>query len=683
MATSATMVPVSPKLPPVLTVKGLGVDLQSANSWVEALSALEFCIEEGQTFALVGESGCGKSMTALALMQLLPDVAKLTSGEVDLKGQDLLALTEREMQGYRGRKISIIFQEPATSLNPVIRIGEQVTEGILRHLPELSRAQAQRKAREWLERVGLGEVDKRFDQFAFELSGGQLQRVMIAMALATEPDVLIADEPTTALDVTLQAQVLDLLKSLQVERKLALLLITHDLAVVKGMADQVALMYAGEIVEVCAAHRFFLEARHPYSQLLMQSLPSTQKRGGDLAAIAGQVPPLSQHFVGCRFEPRCPQAIEQCQDPSANTMRHLIFSAQTSMESSSPSASPQEHSVRCVRAQEPWVALVQKPASVSSPSESSNVLTQGLLDGPPFPPPGPELHDFSNKPSSPAAAGARSGVFPDESPPKSPLLQVKDLKVTYGSKGRGWLGSNTQVFEAVKGVSFEIAKGQTLALVGESGCGKTTLGKALIQVLGPKARVSGEVILSQQSLLSRQKDTLRQARRQMQIIFQNPFASLNPRMRIEDILLEGMVSLHPDWTAVQRSRDILELLDQVGLARTSLLRFPHEFSGGQRQRIAIARALAIKPQLIICDEPTSALDVSIQAQILNLLRELQSRLGVSYLFITHNMGVVSYLADQVAVMKAGEFVEIGNTQDVLENPKHPYTRRLLESVPRL
>ncbi len=642
-SSTTTTTPVSPKLPPVLTVKGLGVDLQSANTWVEALSALEFCIEEGQTFALVGESGCGKSMTALALMQLLPDVAHLTSGEVDLKGQDLLALTEREMQGYRGRKISIIFQEPATSLNPVIRIGEQVTEGILRHLPELSRGEAQDKAREWLERVGLGEVDQRFNQFAFELSGGQLQRVMIAMALAAEPDVLIADEPTTALDVTLQAQVLDLLKSLQAERKLALLLITHDLAVVKGMADHVALMYAGEIVEVCSAHRFFQEARHPYSQLLMQSLPSTQKRGGDLAAISGQVPPLSEQFVGCRFEPRCPLATAQCQDPLANTMRHLTFPAEVSIESSSNTALPQVHSVRCVRAQEPWVALVREPIRVSRPTESSH----------------------------------------DEPPPKSPLLQVKDLKVSYGLKGGGWLSSKTPVFEAVKGVSFEIAKGQTLALVGESGCGKTTLGKALIQVLGPKARVSGEVILSHQSLLSRQKETLREARRQMQIIFQNPFASLNPRMRIEDILLEGMVSLHPEWTPAQRSRDILELLDQVGLARTSLQRFPHEFSGGQRQRIAIARALAIKPQLIICDEPTSALDVSIQAQILNLLRELQTRLGVSYLFITHNMGVVSYLADQVAVMKAGEFVEIGQTQDVMDNPKHPYTRRLLASVPRL
>jgi peptide/nickel transport system ATP-binding protein len=262
------------------------------------------------------------------------------------------------------------------------------------------------------------------------------------------------------------------------------------------------------------------------------------------------------------------------------------------------------------------------------------------------------------------------------------LLQVKDLTVTYRS-GSGWFGADKKVFEAVKGVSFDIAKGQTLALVGESGCGKTTLGKALIQVLGPKARVSGEVSLSGQSLLSNQKDTLRQARRQMQIIFQNPFASLNPRMRIEDILQEGMKSLNPSGSAAMRSRDIVELLDQVGLARTSLSRFPHEFSGGQRQRIAIARALAIKPQLIICDEPTSALDVSIQAQILNLLRELQSRLGVSYLFITHNMGVVSYLADQVAVMQSGVFVEVGPAQDVLSNPRHAYTRRLLDSVPKL
>jgi peptide/nickel transport system ATP-binding protein len=642
----------------ILAVKDLGVVLEGAGAWVEALSALEFCIEAGQTFALVGESGCGKSMTALALMQLLPEVARINGGEVNLKGQDLLDLTEREMQQFRGRRISIVFQEPATSLNPVMRLGDQVTEGILQHSPHLSRGEAAQKARGWFERVGLEDVDKRFDQYAFELSGGQLQRVMIAMALAAEPDLLIADEPTTALDVTLQAQVLELLKSLQHERKMALLLITHDLAVVKGMADQVALMYAGEIVEVCEAKRFFHEARHPYSQLLMQSLPTPSKRGGDLAAIAGQVPPLSQAFLGCRFEPRCPHALAMCKSPQASTMRRVTAPLEKSNGGTTHQAQRQVHSVRCVRAHESEVqwSEVQLSEIQLRPSPLGN---------------------------GSSAVGMKASPLNSEARPESPLLKVADLKVTYGTTGASWFGGNNKVFEAVKGVSFEIAKGQTLALVGESGCGKTTLGKAMIQVLGSKAQVSGEVILSGQSLLSKRKETLREARRQMQIIFQNPFASLNPRMRIEDILQEGMVSLRPSWSAAQRGRDILELLDQVGLARTSLTRYPHEFSGGQRQRIAIARALAIKPQLIICDEPTSALDVSIQAQILNLLRELQTRLGVSYLFITHNMGVVSYLAHQVAVMKSGVFVEVGKTEDVLENPQHPYTRRLLESVPRL
>jgi len=642
---------------PILSVKDLSLGLQTSGGFLEALSALEFCIEAGQTFALVGESGCGKSMTALALMQLLPDVAQITSGAVDLKGQDLLALSEREMQGFRGRKISIIFQEPATSLNPVMKVGEQVVEGILRHSPGLSHGDAANKARAWLERVGLGDVERRFDQYAFELSGGQVQRVMIAMALAGEPDVLIADEPTTALDVTLQAQVLELLKSLQVERKMALLLITHDLAVVKCMADQVALMYAGEIVEVCAAGRFFEDARHPYSQLLMQSLPTPMKRGGDLAAIAGQVPALSERLAGCRFEPRCPKATELCRQDSANTM--LVLSPW--------GAAPEPlHSVRCIKAHDkPLLATPITPVGMGSSPEGGAADTSSLL----------------NRQDS-CTEASRLGASNEQALSPNVLLQVKDLTVTYRS-GSGWFGADKKVFEAVKGVSFDIAKGQTLALVGESGCGKTTLGKALIQVLGPKARVSGEVSLSGQSLLSNQKDTLRQARRQMQIIFQNPFASLNPRMRIEDILQEGMKSLNPSWSAAMRSRDIVELLDQVGLARTSLSRFPHEFSGGQRQRIAIARALAIKPQLIICDEPTSALDVSIQAQILNLLRELQSRLGVSYLFITHNMGVVSYLADQVAVMQSGVFVEVGPAQDVLSNPRHAYTRRLLDSVPKL
>ena len=649
-----TLIPASLGGNTVLTVKGLGVGLQTSTGFHEALSALEFCIEEGQTFALVGESGCGKSMTALALMQLLPDVAQITSGAVELRKTDLLGLSEREMQSYRGRKISIIFQEPATSLNPVMRLGDQVVEAILCHSPRMSRADAVIKAKAWLERVGLGDVDRRFDQYAFELSGGQVQRVMIAMALAAEPDVLIADEPTTALDVTLQAQVLDLLKSLQQERKMALLLITHDLAVVKGMADQVALMYAGEIVEVTTAKRFFQEARHPYSQLLVQSLPSPSKRGGDLAAITGQVPPLFERTVGCRFEPRCPFAALICQQESAREMIHL------------PTQDASAHSVRCVRGQEDLALTIQSTLlKKAEPGQLESLHSKSYL----------KAHDADHEAITNTIGHARSLAH-------ETLLQVKDLRVTYGAAA-GWWGSKHKGFEAVKGVSFNIAKGQTLALVGESGCGKTTLGKALIQVLGAKAQVSGEVILAGESLLSQSRETLRQARRQMQIIFQNPFASLNPRMRVDDILQEGMKSLNPSWSQLERSRDILELLEQVGLPRSSLSRFPHEFSGGQRQRIAIARALAIKPQLIICDEPTSALDVSIQAQILNLLRELQSRLEVSYLFITHNMGVVSYLADQVAVMKSGAFVEVGPTQEVLVNPQHPYTQSLLDCVPTL
>ena len=331
-----------------------------------------------------------------------------------------------------------------------------------------------------------------------------------------------------------------------------------------------------------------------------------------------------------------------------------------------PTQDASAHSFRCVRGQEDLALTIQSTLlKKAEPGQLESLHSKSYL----------KAHDADHEAITNTIGHARSLAH-------ETLLQVKDLRVTYGAAA-GWWGSKHKGFEAVKGVSFNIAKGQTLALVGESGCGKTTLGKALIQVLGAKAQVSGEVILAGESLLSQSRETLRQARRQMQIIFQNPFASLNPRMRVDDILQEGMKSLNPSWSQLERSRDILELLEQVGLPRSSLSRFPHEFSGGQRQRIAIARALAIKPQLIICDEPTSALDVSIQAQILNLLRELQSRLEVSYLFITHNMGVVSYLADQVAVMKSGAFVEVGPTQEVLVNPQHPYTQSLLDCVPTL
>ena len=623
-----------PQPHPLLQVRDVSVELDTESGVARAVDALSLSIAKGQTFALVGESGCGKSMTAMSLLRLLPDNAMIRSGQVQVGEVDVFELTEQEMRSVRGRRMSIIFQEPSTSLNPVMTVGKQILEVIERHT-DLRGAQARARGIEWLSRVGLPEPERRFDSYPFEMSGGQLQRVMIAIALAAEPDVLIADEPTTALDVTIQAQILSLLQTLQQERGMAMLLITHDLAVVSEMADQVALMYAGEIVEVASSADFFQRPSHPYAKLLLQALPGQQSRGATLAAIAGTVPPLTQAFVGCRFAPRCPWQTLAC------TQQAPVLQA----------VSP-AHEVRCVRVFD----LPAEPTVAESRLKFSAAAA------------------FAE--AMPQAAFSSATVAQAE-----PILSVKDLSVSY-KLGGSFFGPSAY-YDAVQGVSFDIARGQTLALVGESGCGKTTLGKALLQLLGPKARVMGTAQLNGQNLFDLRGSPLQASRQQLQIIFQNPYASLNPRMRVKEILEEGMLSLHPEWSADQRQSDLRVLMEQVGLRHDSLDRYPHEFSGGQRQRIAIARALAVKPSLIVCDEPTSALDVSVQAQILNLLKELQAALSVSYLFISHNIGVVEYLADHVAVMREGRIVEMGDVQQVLHAPQQLYTQTLLSAVPQL
>ncbi len=609
----------------MLNVHDLKVALDAEIGLVKAIDGLSISIQRGETFALVGESGCGKSMTALALMRLLPENGSVTQGRIDLEGGDLLALPESGMRAVRGGRIGMIFQEPSTSLNPVMRIGEQVVEAIQAHTV-LRGAAARAKAIEWLGRVGIPEPESRFDEYPFRMSGGQKQRVMIAMTLASEPDFLVADEPTTALDVTIQAQILDLLKQLQKEQGMGLLLITHDLAVVAGMAHRVALMYAGQIIEVAEAAEFFKAPRHPYARLLLRALPDSAKRGDMLAAIPGTVPPLWQSFEGCRFAPRCDRAFDAC----GHTPPELIASGKSE--------------VRCLLYADGRVPETGQGAAASEPLRFE----------------APRLVPV---------------VVP-------PLLEVRGLSVRFPIR-RGLLQRSVGAFVAVDDVSFSIGSGQTLALVGESGCGKTTTGKAIVQLLRGQAQVSGTALFGGDDLFTLQGEALRAARRQVQIIFQDPFASLNPRMRVLDILEEGVQALRPDLPAAARRTTLERLVDQVGLRRDALQRYPHEFSGGQRQRIAIARALAVQPRLIVCDEPTSALDVSVQAQILNLLRQLQRELGVSYLFITHNIGVVEYIADHVAVMNRGRIEEAGEAARVLERPGSAYTRTLLAAVPRI
>ncbi len=613
----------------MLAIEDLKVELDTDTALIRAIDGLRLSIERGETFALVGESGCGKSMTALALMRLLPDNGRITHGRLLVGREDVLELPESQMRRVRGGRVGMIFQEPSTSLNPVMRVGDQIVEAIETHT-DLRGAAARQRAIDWMRRVGIPEPERRIDDYPFRMSGGQKQRVMIAMTLAAEPEFLIADEPTTALDVTIQAQILDLLKDLQREHRMGMLLITHDLAVVAGMAHRVALMYAGQIVEVASAADFFAAPKHPYAAALLRALPGGERRGQALEAIAGTVPPLSETFVGCRYAPRCASVMPHC----ASTLPPLV------------TVGPLGHEVRCLL----YVPGAPLAAPASSPAAAAE------------PAPAPSV--------APAAAAPQ------------PLLQVQDLSVRFAIRGgvlqrpKGW-------FDAVRQVSFEVGRGETLALVGESGCGKTTTGKAIVQLLRHVARIEGRALLDGRNLFDLQGAELLAARRRIQIIFQDPFASLNPRMRVQDLLDEGLAALQPDLDAATRRQRIAALVEQVGLRRDALERYPHEFSGGQRQRIAIARALAVQPELIVCDEPTSALDVSVQAQILNLLRQLQAELGVSYLFITHNIGVVEYIADRVAVMQAGQIVEIGQADQVLRSPRSAYTRTLLDAVPRL
>ncbi len=618
-----------------IVLDDLRVELDSDAGLVRAIDSLHLAISRGETFALVGESGCGKSMTALALMRLLPDNGRVARGSLKLGQTELLDLPESDMRTVRGGRIGMIFQEPATSLNPVMRVGDQLIEAIQTHT-SLRGDAARSKAIDWLTRVGIPEPGLRIDDYPFRMSGGQKQRVMIAMALAAEPDFLIADEPTTALDVTIQQQILDLLIDLQREHGMGLLLITHDLAVVSGMAQHVALMYAGQIVEVAPAAQFFAAPRHPYARLLLQALPDAAKRGQALAAIAGTVPPLHLEFSGCRFAPRCQLAHAACV-AAPPALRDLGG-----------------RSVRCV--------LDIEALPHAGPAQP--------IDG------------TSGSPASVAVPADIAAVALDSMATAAALLDVQGLRVTFVQR-RGLLQRKGGEHIAVDGVSLRIPAGRTLALVGESGCGKTTFGKAVTQLLRRVAQIEGQALLDGRNLFDLQGEALRQARGRIQMIFQDPFASLNPRMRVAEVLEEGLLALRPELDAGARLQRISSLVEQVGLRADSLQRYPHEFSGGQRQRIAIARALAVEPSLIVCDEPTSALDVSVQAQILNLLRELQQRTGVALLFITHNIGVVEYIAHEVAVMQRGRIVEAGSAQQVLGAPRDPYTRTLMAAVPRM
>ncbi len=571
----------------VLSVRDLSVRIESDTGVRDAVAALSLSVARGRTFALVGESGCGKSMTALALLRLLPEAGRIAAGLVELEQIDLNRLPESGMRAVRGGRIGIVFQEPSTSLNPVMTVGRQILEVLHAHTP-LRGAQAVQRGVDWLRRVGIPEPERRFNDYPFQFSGGQKQRVMIAIALAAQPRLLIADEPTTALDVTVQAQILQLLADVQREMGLAILLITHDLAVVRQVADHVALMRDGRIVLTVDAPAFFRSPDHPYARQLLAAIPTFAKRG---RSLLNPGEPLPGRTAAGLAEAAMP-------DPGrADSLGRL-------------------------------------------PGLSSNA----------------------------AAATA--------------VLAVRNLTVAYPRR-QGLLSRYGDMAPVVDGVSFELAAGETLALLGESGCGKTTTAKALMRLLEKQAQVGGEVELEGVSVFTANRVGLKRLRQSLQIVFQDPYASLNPRMLVGDILEEGVAALRPDRSRADRRARIQRLLDSVGLPLDTIRRYPHEFSGGQRQRIAIARALSVEPKVLVCDEPTSALDVSVQAQILELLEALQEEFNMGYLFITHNFGVVEYLSDRIAVMHNGRIIETGATRDVLESPQHAETRRLLAAVPRL
>ena len=606
--------------PPLLQVTDLAVSIATPRGKAAAVDGVSFSIASGEVFALLGESGCGKSMTALSLLRLLPEAARIAGGSVRFNGRELFDVTEEAMRDVRGRGMAMIFQEPATSLNPVMTVGRQIGEVLAAHA-DLDGSAARMRAVDLLTAVGIPDAQRRLDEYPFQLSGGMKQRVMIAMALAGEPLLLIADEPTTALDVTIQAQVLQLIASLQRSRAMSLLLISHDLGVVAMMADRIGVMYAGVLVEVAPRAAFFANPRHPYTRKLFAAVPDLARREGALDTIRGSVPPATVAFQGCRFAERCDFATDVCRNELP-----------------------------------PWHPIEDGHGVLCHYPDAEREHTAG----------------GNSALNLPATSAVPAQANSDE----TALLEVADLKVHFPIR-KGIFKRTVGHVRAVDGVSLSLAAGKTLAVVGESGCGKTTVAKAIVQLLRPSA---GRVELLGQDLTALPAGALKPWRARMQMIFQDPYASLNPRLRVGPIIAEGMRALNAVKAGNEGQR-IADLLASVGLNPDMAGRYPHEFSGGQRQRIAIARALAVEPQLLVCDEPTSALDVSVQAQILNLLRDLQRRLKLGYVFITHNIAVVDYLAHEVAVMYLGRIVERGTTDEVLRAPRHPYTVALIAAVP--
>jgi peptide/nickel transport system ATP-binding protein len=618
---------------PTFKAVNLEIKYHTRQATLTAVRAASFEVEQGQIMGLVGETGCGKSTIGLAIMRLLPPNGKISGGELLFKGRDLRQMSEAEMQGVRGREISMIFQDPMTCLNPVFSIEQQMVDAILAHPPDnrrISRGEARDRAIAMLEKVGIPDAGKRIKNFPHQFSGGMSQRIMIATALQSNPSLLIADEPTSSLDVTLEAQIVGLIRQLRDELQTSILYITHDLGIVAQLCDNVVVLYAGNVVETGEIFHLFKNPLHPYTQALLRSHPSNQAGTERLVTIRGRVPSLRDLPMGCKFAPRCDLAQPICfsQEPAATEM-----DGQT---------------VVCHAYRSDWKGL--SPASIFA--RGGKPPKAGVVERP--------------------VAGERVQHSETEK-----VVLAEKVKVHYKDT-IGWLGKllgeKQGIVRAVDGIDVAVYRGESLALVGESGCGKTTLGRTILRLEQP---TMGAISVDGNTITNLPQSKIRPLRARMQLIFQDPISSLSPRKRVADLLMEPF-KIHN--IAVDKQTKVDELLEMVGLSSEQADKYPHQLSGGQARRVGIARALALNPAVLIADEPTAGLDVSVAAGILNLMKDLRERLSLTYVLITHNLSIISFIADRVAVMYLGKLVEVGETSLLLTHPKHPYTEALLSAV---
>jgi oligopeptide/dipeptide ABC transporter ATP-binding protein len=626
----------------LLEVEDLNTRIKLRSGTVHAVDGVSFEVEAGETLGIVGESGCGKTMAAMSIMRLLPRGGFIQSGEIRFEGRDLVKLPDADIRKVRGNDIGMVFQDPMTSLNPTMTIGRQIAEAVLIHR-DVSKEDAMKRATEVLEMVGMPRPSERVRDYPHQLSGGLRQRVMIAMALSCDPKLLIADEPTTALDVTIQAQILRLLDQIKHDLKMAIILITHDMGVIAGRADRVAVMYAGRKIETAETIDLFTNVRHPYTEALLASIPQLdQDKTQELYSIPGLPPDLRRPPLVCRFSPRCAFATEKCrtQDPplAGDDPKH------------------------------PYACFYPRDSSVEQMGElGSALLEQAERNKALVASFGKELEILETTAEAVSAPVETDGVVLE-------FREVsKEFPVTAGAILRRRIGT----LHAVTDVNLAIRRGETFGLVGESGCGKTTLGRMGVALEIP---TNGQILFNDTDLSSLKSGELRERRRDLQFMFQDPYASLDPRMRVKEIISEPL-DIAGVGTSKERVETVGRLLDDVGLAHDAMHRYPHEFSGGQRQRLGLARALAINPKVIVADEPVSALDVSIRSQILNLMKRLQASYGLTYIVISHDLSVVRYVSDRIGVMYLGRLVEIGSATDIYEKPAHPYTAGLLEAIP--